>query len=478
MVSFIKGHGEVQPHPRNPAMSAPSRLLSAPHAPQAQEQAAKMPGETLGQLPTPGEVEFLCGGPPCQGYSGMNRFNKGNWSQVQNSMVMAYLSFADFYRPRYFLLENVRNFVSHNKSFTFRLTLRSLLDMGYQASPPRMSLPRRPQQCSPDACQPGAGQCASAHPGCVPHTHRCLPAPARPCALSTAAHTHTRPGTRAAPACRGPTLRAPAGALRGAECRQLWGEPVPQAHLHLGRGSRQPHAGLAHPPACVPLPPADHQPARGRPGTPPASLPCMPRRAGLCACACLHALPRSGVSWHRVQQPEPVRERVLCAVHCPDSHLASPCCGSCQPAGEAGPGGRHAGRFMPGYVSTPPGLAALMASNRLQYTAVRQDAGAPLRAVTVRDAIADLPAITNGSSVGEMPYTCGPVSAFQHAIRGGAAVLKDHICKVRCSQRSRAGGGITACQACPVWDGAHGVLDMLCPVELSRPVDVHTAQAA
>ena len=52
---------------------------------------------------------------------------------MQNSMVMAYLSYADFYRPRYFLLENVRNFVSHNKSHAFRLTLRSLLDMGYQA---------------------------------------------------------------------------------------------------------------------------------------------------------------------------------------------------------------------------------------------------------------------------------------------------------------------------------------------------------
>lgn len=47
---------------------------------------------------------------------------------------MAYLSFADFYRPRYFLLENVRNFVSHNKSFTFRLTLRTLIDMGYQVN--------------------------------------------------------------------------------------------------------------------------------------------------------------------------------------------------------------------------------------------------------------------------------------------------------------------------------------------------------
>ncbi len=57
---------------------------------------------------------------------------------MQNSMVMAYLSYADLYRPRYFLLENVRNFVSHNKSHAFRLTLRSLLDMGYQVAHPAL----------------------------------------------------------------------------------------------------------------------------------------------------------------------------------------------------------------------------------------------------------------------------------------------------------------------------------------------------
>jgi len=45
---------------------------------------------------------------------------------------MNYLSFADYYRPRYFLLENVRNFVSHNSSRTFRWTLRTLVEMGYQ----------------------------------------------------------------------------------------------------------------------------------------------------------------------------------------------------------------------------------------------------------------------------------------------------------------------------------------------------------
>lgn len=33
------------------------------------------------------QAEFIMGGPPCQGYSGMNRFNKSNWSLVQNSMV-------------------------------------------------------------------------------------------------------------------------------------------------------------------------------------------------------------------------------------------------------------------------------------------------------------------------------------------------------------------------------------------------------
>ena len=54
---------------------------------QAEEQAAKLPADQVAGLPAPSEVEFLCGGPPCQGYSGMNRFNKGNWSMVQNSMV-------------------------------------------------------------------------------------------------------------------------------------------------------------------------------------------------------------------------------------------------------------------------------------------------------------------------------------------------------------------------------------------------------
>lgn len=50
---------------------------------QAEEESKKLAQDQFDALPAPGEVEFICGGPPCQGYSGMNRFNKGNWSMVQ-----------------------------------------------------------------------------------------------------------------------------------------------------------------------------------------------------------------------------------------------------------------------------------------------------------------------------------------------------------------------------------------------------------
>ena len=41
----------------------------------------------------------------------------------------------------------------------------------------------------------------------------------------------------------------------------------------------------------------------------------------------------------------------------------------------------------------------------MQFTAVPQSVGAPLRTVTVRDAIADLPVIQNGHDQQEMQYT-------------------------------------------------------------------------
>ncbi|MGH0179251.1 UNVERIFIED_CONTAM: hypothetical protein FKN15_002421 [Acipenser sinensis] len=90
---------------------------------------------SLGQrLPQKGDVEMLCGGPPCQGFSGMNRFNSRTYSKFKNSLVVSYLSYCDYYRPKFFLLENVRNFVSFKRSMVLKLTLRCLVQMGYQCT--------------------------------------------------------------------------------------------------------------------------------------------------------------------------------------------------------------------------------------------------------------------------------------------------------------------------------------------------------
>ncbi|XP_076648177.1 DNA methyltransferase 1a isoform X2 [Halictus rubicundus] len=86
------------------------------------------------KLPQKGQVELLCGGPPCQGFSGMNRFNSRQYSLFKNSLVVSYLSYCDYYRPKFFIMENVRNFVSFKKSMVLKLTLRCLVRMGYQCT--------------------------------------------------------------------------------------------------------------------------------------------------------------------------------------------------------------------------------------------------------------------------------------------------------------------------------------------------------
>ena len=93
----------------------------------------KFGSETV-RIPKKGEVEMLCGGPPCQGFSTMNRFTEGEYSMFKNSQISAYLSYCDYYRPRFFILENVKNFGSFKDSIVLKLCLRVLVHMGYQCT--------------------------------------------------------------------------------------------------------------------------------------------------------------------------------------------------------------------------------------------------------------------------------------------------------------------------------------------------------
>lgn len=84
------------------------------------------------RLPKKGEIDMILGGPPCQGFSGMNRFSSRQYSLFKNSLVVSFLSFVDFYKPKYFLFENVRNFAIFKQSMVLKLTLSCLVNMGYQ----------------------------------------------------------------------------------------------------------------------------------------------------------------------------------------------------------------------------------------------------------------------------------------------------------------------------------------------------------
>ncbi|XP_050436702.1 DNA (cytosine-5)-methyltransferase PliMCI-like [Adelges cooleyi] len=99
-----------------------------------QAMAGNLTNEKNQRIPQRGEVDFICGGPPCQGFSGMNRFNSGQYSLFKNSLIVSFLSYIDFYRPKFFVMENVRNFVSFKRSMVLKLTLRCITRMGYQCT--------------------------------------------------------------------------------------------------------------------------------------------------------------------------------------------------------------------------------------------------------------------------------------------------------------------------------------------------------
>ena len=63
------------------------RVMDADY--QGLNEAAKYSG---GKLPKKGEVEILCGGPPCQGFSSMNQFSQGEYSEFKRSLIPVYLS--------------------------------------------------------------------------------------------------------------------------------------------------------------------------------------------------------------------------------------------------------------------------------------------------------------------------------------------------------------------------------------------------
>lgn len=83
-------------------------------------------------LPKKGDVEMILAGPPCQGFSSLNRFSDRPYSTFKNSLVITFLSFVDYYRPKVVVFENVRDFAQFERGKILKATISCLLNMSYQ----------------------------------------------------------------------------------------------------------------------------------------------------------------------------------------------------------------------------------------------------------------------------------------------------------------------------------------------------------
>ena len=81
-----------------------------------------------------GDVHFVCGGPPCQGISGFNRFrnNKAPLEDEKNRQLLVYMDIIDYLKPNYVLMENVVDLLRFSKGFCARYAVARLVAMNYQ----------------------------------------------------------------------------------------------------------------------------------------------------------------------------------------------------------------------------------------------------------------------------------------------------------------------------------------------------------
>lgn len=75
------------------------------------------------------DFNFLTGGFPCQSFSMMGK-QKG-FNDMRGNVFFQILEIIKIKKPKYILLENVKNIITHNKGETLKVILQSIRDAGY-----------------------------------------------------------------------------------------------------------------------------------------------------------------------------------------------------------------------------------------------------------------------------------------------------------------------------------------------------------
>lgn len=82
-----------------------------------------------------GDVDVICGGPPCQGISGYNRYRNVDapLTDERNQQIVVFMDIVEFLKPKYVLMENVSDILRFDGASLGRYALSRLVHMRYQA---------------------------------------------------------------------------------------------------------------------------------------------------------------------------------------------------------------------------------------------------------------------------------------------------------------------------------------------------------
>lgn len=81
-----------------------------------------------------GDVDVICGGPPCQGISGYNRFRNFDspLDDERNRQIVIFMDIIEFLRPKFVLMENVIDILRFADGCLARYAISRLVNMHYQ----------------------------------------------------------------------------------------------------------------------------------------------------------------------------------------------------------------------------------------------------------------------------------------------------------------------------------------------------------
>ena len=79
-------------------------------------------------------VDIMVGGPPCQGFSALNRWEKDKDNDPRNKLFFEYLRFVDELRPKALMIENVKQILTSKNGYAPKHITEFLSERGYNVS--------------------------------------------------------------------------------------------------------------------------------------------------------------------------------------------------------------------------------------------------------------------------------------------------------------------------------------------------------